>query len=103
MNCWLWAGWDMQDLRNLNLYAARGVAVREFPLRCGQGKADCLLYVDTRAAGIVEAKPVGFTLTKLDIVQNPPEAAREYKYQGRVSSDQTITKGQKCLPCLLYL
>ena len=56
------AGWAVQDADALNLYAGQGVAVREFPLKSGHGHADYLLYVDRRAAGVVEAKPEGFTL-----------------------------------------
>ena len=57
------AGWEVQNLSSLNVHAARGVAVREFPLLSGHGAADYLLYVDGRAAGVVEAKPEGHTLT----------------------------------------
>ena len=53
------AGWAVQDADALNLYAGKGVAVREFPLKSGHGHADYLLYVDQRAAGVVEAKPEG--------------------------------------------
>ena len=45
----------------MNLYAGRGVAVREFPLQTGY--ADYLLFVDRKAAGIVEAKAEGMTLS----------------------------------------
>lgn len=41
------AGWVVQDHAALNLYAGRGVAVREFPLKTGP--ADYLLFVDRRA------------------------------------------------------
>ena len=34
------AGWLVQDMAALNVHAARGVAVREFPLRSGHGFAD---------------------------------------------------------------
>jgi type I restriction enzyme R subunit len=60
------AGWAVQDLAALNVHAARGVAVREFSLRLGHGTADYLLYVDGWAAGVVEAKPEGFTLTGVE-------------------------------------
>ena len=50
----------------LNVSAARGVAVREFGLQHGHGTADYLLYVDGRAAGVVEAKPEGHTLTGVE-------------------------------------
>ena len=49
------AGWSVQDAGSVNLSASRGVAVREFPLSKGYGFADYLLYVDGRAAGVVEA------------------------------------------------
>ncbi len=54
-------GWKVQDLRELNLSAALGIAVREFPLE--SGTADYLLFVDRKAAGVVEAKPEGTTLS----------------------------------------
>ena len=60
------SGWTVQDLAAMNVHATRGVAVREFPLRSGHGTADYLLYVDGRAAGVVEAKPVGYTLTGVE-------------------------------------
>ena len=60
------AGWAVQDLTALNPYGARGVAVREFPLRTGHGTADYLLYVDGRAASVVEAKPEGHSLTGVE-------------------------------------
>ena len=55
------AGWTLQDRNAVNLYAAQGVAVREFPLTTGH--ADYLLFVDGKAAGVVEAKKEGMTLT----------------------------------------
>ncbi len=60
------AGWAVQDAQTVNLYAGNGVAVREFRLKPGHGQADYLLYVDGKAAGVVEAKPVGFTLTGVE-------------------------------------
>ena len=61
------AGWVIQNSDSINLYAGSGVAVREFPLKQGHGKADYLLYVNQKAAGIVEAKPEGSTLTGVEI------------------------------------
>ncbi|AUX48532.1 uncharacterized protein SOCE26_100700 [Sorangium cellulosum] len=60
------AGWAVQDRRTMNLDAARGVAVREFPLKRGHGFADYLLYVDGEAVGVIEAKEVGTTLTGVE-------------------------------------
>ena len=61
------AGWAVQDSRSANLYAATGVAVREFRLKPGHGQADYLLYVDQKVVGVVEAKPVGRTLTGVEL------------------------------------
>ncbi|MEP7182670.1 MAG: hypothetical protein ABI886_10810 [Betaproteobacteria bacterium] len=54
------AGWSVVDASKVNLHASRGVAVREFPLP-GHGFADYLLYVDGKAAGVIEAKKQGVT------------------------------------------
>ena len=56
------AGWAVQDLNAIDLYAAEGVAVREFPLVKGHGEADYLLYVNGEVVGVIEAKPEGHTL-----------------------------------------
>ena len=61
------AGWAVQDAKAVNLYAKQGVAIREFELKSGHGTADYLLYVDGKAAGVVEAKKAGATLTGVEI------------------------------------
>jgi len=61
------AGWKVQDVSEANVTAGRGVAIREFPLKAGHGSADYLLYVDGAAAGVVEAKKEGETLTGYEI------------------------------------
>jgi integrase len=53
-------GWAVQDRAVMNLYAGRGVAVREYPLDTGY--ADYLLFVDRKAVGVVEAKAEGIPL-----------------------------------------
>jgi type I restriction enzyme R subunit len=58
------AGWTVQSRAELNLGAARGVAVREFALKTGF--ADYLLFVDRKAIGAVEAKPMGTTLSGIE-------------------------------------
>ena len=60
------AAWAVQDADSANLYESRGIAVREFGLKPGHGTADYLLYVDQKAAGVVEAKPAGYTLTGVE-------------------------------------
>jgi len=53
-------GWVIQDRKDLNLSAERGVAVREYPLETGV--ADYLLFVDRKAVGVIEAKAEGIPL-----------------------------------------
>ncbi|MHB8766992.1 MAG: type I restriction endonuclease subunit R, partial [Deferrisomatales bacterium] len=61
------AGWQVFDAPAANLRAGRGVAIREFPLAPGHGTADYLLYVDGRAAGVIEAKKAGSTLSGVEV------------------------------------
>lgn len=60
------AGWAVQGVAAADLHAARGVALREFALNPGHGHADYLLYVDSKACGVVEAKKKGATLTGVE-------------------------------------
>lgn len=60
------AGWHVCDVDSVNILAARGVAIREFPLKSGYGFADYLLYVDGKAAGVIEAKKEGVTLSGVE-------------------------------------
>jgi type I restriction enzyme R subunit len=61
------AGWLVFDHDAANIYAARGIAIREFPLKSGFGFADYLLYIDGKAAGVIEAKKAGVTLRGVEI------------------------------------
>lgn len=61
------AGWILQNRDEMNLSAARGVAVREFKLAPGHGYVDYMLFVDGKAVGVLEAKPEGFTLSGVEI------------------------------------
>ena len=60
------AGWAVRDQSNANILAYRGVAIRNFTLKSGHGFADYLLYVDGKAAGVIEAKKEGVTLTGVE-------------------------------------
>jgi len=55
------AGWVIQNYKDMDLGAATGVVLREFPLK----KGFCRLYafIDRQAVGVVEAKPEGVTLS----------------------------------------
>lgn len=48
------SGWIVQDMKQLNLFAGLGVAVREFPT--STGPVDYALFVDGTPVGIIEAK-----------------------------------------------
>ena len=61
------SGWKVQDYKSANLHAGRGVVLRNFPLVSGHGFADYLLYVDGKAAGIIEAKKEGVTLIGVEV------------------------------------
>lgn len=58
------AGWRLQDRDAFDRHAALGVAVREYGLTAGE--ADYLLLVAGRAAGVIEAKPAGRTLSGVE-------------------------------------
>lgn len=58
------AGWIIQDIDKININASLGVAVREFPLETGP--TDYLLFIEGKAAGVIEAKPEGTSLTGVD-------------------------------------
>lgn len=60
------AGWLVCDADQANIHGARGVAIREFPLP-GHGFADYLLYIDGKAAGVIEARKEGITLTGVEV------------------------------------
>jgi type I restriction enzyme R subunit len=55
------AGWAVQDYRAFNPGAARGIALREVPLK--SGRCDYLLLVDRVPVGVIEAKKEGTTLS----------------------------------------
>lgn len=48
------SGWVIQDMKRLNLSAAPGVAVREFPTSTGE--VDYALFIDGNPVGVAEAK-----------------------------------------------
>ena len=60
------AGWSVQDRQDLNLFAGQGIAVRETIMKSEHGRADYLLYVDQRAAGVIEAKREGTPLSGVE-------------------------------------
>ena len=63
-------GWSVQNRTEMNLYAGsgdtKGVAVREYIMAPGHGRSDYLLFIDGKAVGAIEAKPVGVTLAGVE-------------------------------------
>lgn len=82
------AGWHVCDASAANIHAARGVAIREFPLP-GYGFADYLLYIDGKAAGVVEAKKEG--VIAQEIVEDLEAALEQFREiladMGEVTTD----------------
>ncbi len=68
------AGWTICDKASANISAHRDVAIRFFQLKSGHGEGDYMLYVDGKAAGVIEAKKEGTTLTDVE-----PQSAKYTK------------------------
>jgi type I restriction enzyme R subunit len=84
------AGWQVHDLKQANIDATTGVAIREFPINAGHGFADYLLYVNGKACGVIKAKKEGVTLKGV-------EAQSERYAQGLPT---TLTAWRRPLPFL---
>ncbi len=54
-------GWTIQNYKQLDLSAGRGIAIREVRLK--EGHCDYLLLIDRKPVGIIEAKKAGVTLS----------------------------------------
>ncbi|HUC01543.1 MAG TPA: DEAD/DEAH box helicase family protein [Candidatus Paceibacterota bacterium] len=72
------AGWILQDYREMNPGAGVGIAVREYPT--DTGPVDYLLMVDRVHVGVVEAKPAGTVLSKVE-TQAERYAVSEIKWR----------------------
>lgn len=82
------SGWVVQDYKQFNPGAGRGIALREVPLK--SGTCDYLLLVDRAAVGVVEAKKVGTLLSGV--------AEQSDHYAANLPDFfQTLTAGS--LPC----
>jgi type I restriction enzyme R subunit len=85
------AGWVVQSVKELNLFAGEGVAVREVIMSAGHGRVDYLLSVNREVVGVIEAKPVGTTLSGVEwqsamYATGLPEAHRKraIQHEGRL-------------------
>lgn len=73
------SGWVIQDMKKLNLSAALGVAVREFPTSTGE--VDYALFIDGKPIGVAEAKreEKGESITDVE-VQSGRYASSTFKW-----------------------
>lgn len=55
------SGWAVQDYTRFDPSVARGIALREVPLK--GGRCDYLLLANRKPVGVVEAKKTGATLS----------------------------------------
>lgn len=60
------AGWVVQDVKSIDLSAALGIAIREYPT--DTGPADYVLFINRQPCGVIEAKKdeAGATLTVVE-------------------------------------
>lgn len=79
----------VQDYRQFNPNAGRGIAVREAPLK--SGTCDYLILVDGKAAGVIEAKKEGTLLSGV------AEQSTHYA-ENLPDFMQSVTKAGKALP-----
>src|SRR5438094_72410 len=74
-------GWIVQDYRETDFSAGRGIALREVRLK--SGPCDYLLLVDRQPVGVIEAKKEGTTLSAAaDQSTNYAENLPEYLAAG---------------------
>lgn len=80
------SGWIVQNVNQLNLGAALGVAVREFPTNTGP--VDYALFIDGELVGVIEAKKRSFgeNITVVE-EQSARYATSSFKW---INSDYTI-------------
>lgn len=100
------AGWVVQAYKQIALGAAKGVAVREFPMAPGHGGADYLLFIDRVPAGAIEAKPEGTTLTgvepqSLKYTTGLPEAMDAWGTRSRSATTPPAWRRRSRTPSIL--
>ena len=76
------AGWAVQEKGELDLFAADGVAVKEY--QTDTGPADYALFVNQQPVGVIEAKKAeeGFRLSTVE-EQTQRYADAEFRYLGK--------------------
>lgn len=59
------AGWILQDMKDINLGAASGIVVQEYPLESGE-HADYIMFLNRNPVGVIEAKKESVILTQIE-------------------------------------
>jgi type I site-specific restriction endonuclease len=80
-------GWVVQDYKQLNPFAGRGIALREVPLK--SGTRDYLLLVDRKAVGVTQANKQGELVTQQS-VKVPREGDRGCRIRDAESKNQSL-------------
>lgn len=60
-------GWLVQNYKQAQIHATRGVTIRTFSLNPGFREADSLCYVNARAARVIETRKDGAALTGVEV------------------------------------
>jgi type I restriction enzyme, R subunit len=92
------AGWIIQDLKQINLGAGFGVAVREYPT--DTGPADYVLFVNREPVGVIAAKPDNTILTFFED-QTERYSRSRLKWRVRLSPYLSCMKAPARSPTLL--
>lgn len=77
------AGWVLQDMKQLNLSAGLGVAVREFST--DTGPADYMLFVNRQAVGVIEAKKDA-AAENITVIENQTERYATANWKWRTNN-----------------
>ena len=77
------AGWILQDMKQLNLSAGLGVAVREFST--DTGPADYMLFVNRQAVGVIEAKKDA-AAENITVIENQTERYATANWKWRTNN-----------------
>ncbi len=82
------SGWLIQNKLTVNLSAAKGIAIREYPT--DTGPADYILFVNKKAVGVIEAKreEEGVSLTMHEDV---PRRSKTFQDVPRMSQECSRT------------
>ena len=95
-------GWIVQDRAKLNFSTGIGIAVREWPLQVGP--VDYLLFVNRTPLGVIEAKPIGTTLSGVAeqstgyLKSNPkglPPLAKPMRFHYESTGEETFFRDRR--------